>query len=299
MKGIVMCGGSGSRLSPSTVAMTKHLLPVYDKPMVYYSLSVPMLAGIRDILIVCTSRDLEAMQRLLGDGSAFGLSLRYALQEHPGGIAEALLVGEDFLGGEPCCLILGDNLFYGDGLRPLLRDAATLTSGCLLFGYRVARAEEFGVIEFADDGRTPLRIVEKPRHPPSDTVVTGLYFYDGEASAASRTLAPSSRGELEITALNNRYLEAGGARLETLGRGIAWLDTGTPDSLLSAGHFVQTIQQRQGQSIACLEEIALGNGWIDREAVARTAERLRASPYGQHLYRLIDLPPSRNAAPPS
>lgn len=288
MKGIVMCGGSGSRLSPSTMAITKHLLPVYDKPMVYYSLSVPMLAGIRDILVICTSRDLEAMRRLLGDGSAFGLSLSYALQERPGGIAEALLVGEDFIGGEPCCLILGDNLFYGDGLRPMLRDAATLTSGCLLFGYRVAHAEEFGVVEFAGDGHTPRRIVEKPSRPPSNIVVTGLYFYDGDASDACRELTPSSRGELEITALNNRYLENGRARLETLGRGIAWLDTGTPDSLLSAGHFVQTIQERQGQSIACLEEIALDNGWIDREAIARRAELLRASPYGQQLSRLID-----------
>jgi len=288
MKGIIMCGGSGSRLGPSTVAVTKHLLPVYDKPMVYYSLSVPMLAGIHDVLVICTSRDLKAIRRLLGNGAAFGLSLSYAIQDRPGGIAEALLVGSDFLDGQPCCLILGDNLFYGDGLRPMLLDASTLTSGCLLFGHHVARAEEFGVVEFAADGVTPRRIVEKPRRPPSNTVVTGLYFYDGQASETARTLIPSPRGELEITALNNRYLETGQARLETLGRGITWLDTGTPDSLLSAGHFVQTIQERQGRSIACLEEIALDNGWIDIEAVAHTARRLNASPYGRHLHRLIE-----------
>ena len=288
MKGIVLAAGTGSRLAPSTLASTKHLLPVYDKPMIYYSLSVPMLAGLREILIICTARDEASLRRLLGDGSALGLSLSYAVQERSGGIAEALLIGRTFLDGEPCCLILGDNLFYGDGLRPMLRGAATLTSGCRLFGYRVAHAEEFGVVEFAADGHTPLRIVEKPSRPPSNIAVTGLYFYDGGASEESLALTPSARGELEITELNNRYLADGRARLETLGRGIAWLDAGTPDSLLSAGHFVQTIQERQGQSIACLEEIALDNGWIDRDAVAERAHALRASAYGRHLRRLLD-----------
>jgi len=288
MKGIVLAAGTGSRLGPSTLATTKHLLPVYDKPMIYYPLSILMLAGIRDVLLVCTSRDLAAMRRLLGDGSAFGIAIDYATQDHPGGIAEAFVVGRAFVADEPCALILGDNLFHGGGLRLALRRATTLESGCHLFGYRVAHAESFGVIEFDTDGETPRRIIEKPARPPSQFAVTGLYFYDGEACERCRSLRPSPRGELEITDVNNGYLADGKARVEQLGRGIAWLDAGTPDSLMSAGHFVQTIQERQGQFVACLEEIALDNGWIDREAVAATAERLRASPYGRYLGTLTD-----------
>lgn len=287
MKGIVLAAGTGSRLFPSTRAITKHLCPVYDKPMIYYSLSVQMLAGIRDVLIIGTPQDLPNLQRLLGDGSPFGMNLSYAAQKRAGGIAEALIIGESFLQEQPCCLILGDNLFYGGGLQAMLRRAATLDSGCILFGYHVAQPEEFGVVEYADDGRSPVRILEKPRPAPSSTAVTGLYFYDGEATAACRSLQPSGRGELEITDLNNWYLQQGRARIDVLGRGIAWLDTGTPDSLMGAAHYVQTIQARQGQYIACLEEIALYNGWIDADAVLQRAELFRASAYGGYLKSLI------------
>ncbi len=288
MKGIVLAAGTGSRLFPSTQAITKHLCPVYDKPMIYYSLSVLMLAGIREVMMIGTPRDLPSLQRLLGDGSAIGIQLTYAEQRQAGGIAEALIISETFLESQPCCLILGDNLFYGDGLQATLKRAASLQSGCTLFGYHVAHPEQFGVIEYGADGQTPTRIIEKPQLPPSNTAVTGLYFYDGEACAICRSLTPSARGELEITDVNNWYLQTGRASMEILGRGIAWLDTGTPDSLLGAAHFVQTIQERQGQYIACLEEIALHNGWIDTATVLTRAELFKASAYGKYLKTLVE-----------
>ncbi|MDQ1718653.1 MAG: glucose-phosphate thymidylyltransferase [Pseudonocardiales bacterium] len=282
MKGIILAGGSGTRLHPITRAVSKQLLPVYDKPMIYYPLSVLMLAGIDDILIITTPHDQEQFTRLLGDGSDFGISLGYAVQPEPNGLAEAFVIGREHVGSESAALVLGDNIFYGHLLGQMLSDAAELTKGCKLFGYRVRDPERYGVAEADEDGRL-LSIEEKPVVPRSDLAVTGLYFYDNDVCDIAASLKPSSRGELEITDLNNVYVERGDAELVDLGRGTAWLDTGTHDSLLEAGQFVQVLEHRQGVRIACLEEIALANGWIDAERALGLGEALAKSGYGQYV----------------
>ncbi|MDQ1752793.1 MAG: glucose-phosphate thymidylyltransferase [Pseudonocardiales bacterium] len=282
MKGIILAGGSGTRLHPITRAVSKQLLPVYDKPMIYYPLSVLMLAGIDDILIITTPHDQEQFTRLLGDGSDFGISLGYAVQPEPNGLAEAFVIGREHVGSESAALVLGDNIFYGHLLGRTLSDAAELTKGCKLFGYRVRDPERYGVAEADEDGRL-LSIEEKPVVPRSDLAVTGLYFYDNDVCDIAASLKPSSRGELEITDLNNVYVERGDAELVDLGRGTAWLDTGTHDSLLEAGQFVQVLEHRQGVRIACLEEIALANGWIDAERALGLGEALAKSGYGQYV----------------
>ena len=286
MKGIVLAGGSGSRLHPVTLGVSKQLLPIYDKPMIYYPLSVLLLAGITDVLVISTPHDLPAFRRMLGDGRDLGVSFSYAEQANPtGGIAEAFLVGEDFVGDDNVCLVLGDNVFHGHGLAHLLTDAAQLTEGCVLFGYGVKDPERYGVAEVGDDGRV-LSIEEKPQTPKSNLAVTGLYFYDNEVVEIARGLRPSPRGQLEITDVNNVYVGRGTARLVTLGRGMAWLDTGTHDSLLEAATFVQVLEHRQGEQIACLEEIVWRMGHIDDGQLAVLADRLGASTYGQYVRRL-------------
>jgi glucose-1-phosphate thymidylyltransferase len=282
MKGIILAGGSGTRLHPITRAVSKQLLPVYDKPMIYYPLSVLMLAGIDDILVITTPHDQEQFIRLLGDGSDFGISLSYAVQPEPNGLAEAFVIGREHVGSESAALVLGDNIFYGHLLGQMLSDAAGLTKGCKLFGYRVRDPERYGVAEADEDGRL-LSIEEKPVAPRSDLAVTGLYFYDNDVCDIAASLKPSSRGELEITDLNNVYVERGDAELVDLGRGTAWLDTGTHDSLLEAGQFVQVLEHRQGVRIACLEEIALAKGWIDPERALGLGEALAKSSYGQYV----------------
>ncbi|MCW2493032.1 MAG: glucose-phosphate thymidylyltransferase [Pseudonocardiales bacterium] len=282
MKGIILAGGSGTRLHPITRAVSKQLLPVYDKPMIYYPLSVLMLAGIDDILIITTPHDREQFTRLLGDGSDYGISLSYAVQPEPNGLAEAFVIGREHVGSESAALVLGDNIFYGHLLGQMLSDAAELTKGCKLFGYRVRDPERYGVAEADEDGRL-LSIEEKPVAPRSDLAVTGLYFYDNDVCDIAASLKPSSRGELEITDLNNVYVERGDAELVDLGRGTAWLDTGTHDSLLEAGQFVQVLEHRQGVRIACLEEIALAKGWIDAERALGLGEALAKSGYGQYV----------------
>lgn len=281
-KGIILAGGSGTRLYPLTLVTSKQLLPVYNKPMIYYPLSVLMMAGIREILIISTPQDLPNFRRLLGDGSAFGVHLCYAEQQSPDGLAQAFLIGEDFLGGQPCAMILGDNIFFGDGLRRHLRRAQEKAEGATIFGYYVEDPERFGVVEFDAEGRA-VSLEEKPEVPRSHYAVTGLYFYDGEVSRHARELRPSRRGELEITDLNQRYLERGKLDVVTLGRGYAWLDTGTMDSLMEAAEFVKVIEGRQGISIAAIEEIAYQNGWIDRETLLRVATEYGKSAYGAHL----------------
>ena len=266
-KGIILAGGNGTRLHPATQAVSKQLLPVYDKPMIYYPLSVLMLAGIRDIMLISTPNDLPLFQRLLGDGSQFGLNLCFAQQEEPKGIGEAFLIASDFIGNEPCCLILGDNIFFGQGFSGKLKTALARDEGATLFGYEVNDPERFGVIEF-DENQKVTSLEEKPEKPKSDFAATGLYFYDNDVVNIARDLEPSDRGELEITDINQVYLERDQLRAELLGRGFAWLDTGTPDSLMDAAHFVQTIEHRQGFKVACLEEIALRNGWIDKDYLA-------------------------------
>ncbi len=282
MRGIVLAGGAGTRLHPITRAVSKQLLPVYDKPMIYYPLSTLMLAGIREILLVTTPHDQEQFVRLLGDGTELGVSLSYAVQPEPNGLAEAFLIGREHVAGEPVALVLGDNIFYGQGLGTQLTGAAALREGCLLFGYRVGDPQRYGVAEATEDGRL-LGIEEKPAVPKSNLAVTGLYFYDGRVSEIAGSLRPSARGELEITDLNNVYVREGSARLSDLGRGSAWLDTGTHDSLLEAGQFVQVLEHRQGVRIACLEEIALRQGWITPGQAHALGEQLAKSGYGQYV----------------
>ena len=287
MKGIILAGGSGTRLHPVTKGVSKQLLPVYDKPMIYYPLSVLMLAGIRDVLIITTPEDQAAFQRLLGDGSELGVRLEYAIQPSPDGLAQAFIIGEQFIGDSGVCLILGDNLFYGQGFRPMLLDAAGCEQGAVVFAYQVQDPERFGVIEFDENSRA-ISIEEKPAEPKSHYAVTGLYFYDSDVVALAKTLKPSPRGELEISSLNQLYLERGDLRVKLLGRGFAWLDTGTHGSLLDASHFVETVQTRQGYLIGCLEEIAFHNGWLSKEAVVASGKALGKTDYGQYLLALVE-----------
>ncbi len=287
MKGILLAGGSGTRLYPLTLAVSKQLLPVYDKPTIYYPLSTLMLAGIREILVISTPRDLPMIRALLGDGSDYGIHLEYAEQAKPEGIAQAFHLGADFLGNSPACLILGDNLFYGHDMVPLLGQAARLQTGACVFGYHVHDPERYGVVEFDSHGKA-LSLEEKPKKPKSNWAVTGLYFYDGSVVDRARALKPSARGEYEITDLNKSYLADGSLDVKLLGRGVAWLDTGTPESLISSSQFVQTIELRQGLKIACLEEIAYGQGFISRDKLAERAEFLGKSAYGQYLKWLLN-----------
>ena len=285
MKGIILAGGAGSRLHPLTLALSKQLLPVYDKPMIYYPLSVLMLAGIREVLIINTPHEQELFRRLLGDGSLWGMDIRYAAQPSPDGLAQAYLIGRDFVDAKPSCLVLGDNIFYGHGLTDVLRRAAAQREGATVFGYWVKDPERYGVAEFDDEGRV-LSLEEKPAAPKSHYAVTGLYFYDGLASDYAAELKPSPRGELEITDLNKVYLQQGNLRCEKLGRGYAWLDTGTHESLIEAGNFIETIVSRQGLRVCCPEEIAFQNGWIDAEQLLRIAAPLAKSGYGDYLARI-------------
>lgn len=285
MKGIILAGGAGTRLHPATYSISKQLLPVYDKPMIYYPVSVLMLAGIKDILLISTPHDLPVFRHLLGNGSRFGLKFSYMEQPSPGGLAQAFLLGEDFIGDQPVCLILGDNIFYGYGFSQIVSDAANLTSGALVFGYLVSDPERYGVVEFDDEGNV-LSIEEKPDKPKSDYAVTGLYFYGNDVVEKAKKLRPSARGELEITDLNRLYLEESRLKLNLFGRGMAWLDTGTYESLLQASNFMHTIEQRQGLKIACLEEIAFKKGFIDRRKLLENADRLKNSQYGNYLLKI-------------
>jgi glucose-1-phosphate thymidylyltransferase len=285
-KGIVLAGGSGTRLFPLTKAVSKQLIPVYDKPMIYYPLSVLMLAGIRDVLVINTPHESEQFRRLLGDGSQWGMRFEFATQPNPDGLAQAFIIGEQFLDGQPSAMVLGDNIFYGQGLSQIVRRAAERTEGATIFGYHTNNPSDYGVAEFDVMGKV-VGLEEKPKFPKSNYAVTGLYFYDQRVVELARTLAPSARGELEITDLNRLYLEEGRLRLEKLGRGVAWLDTGTPENMLAAGNFIQTIVERQGLQIACPEELAFLNGWITEEQVLRLAEPLSKTRYGLYLMNLV------------
>ena len=286
IKGVILAGGNGTRLRPVTLAVSKQLLPVYDKPLIYYPLSALMLAGVRDILVVTRPDDQAAFQALLGDGTRFGVNFSYAGQPEPKGIAQALTIGEGFIAGQQVCLVLGDNLFYGGGFTGLLRRAAEKTDGATVFGYEVREPRRFGIVELDRDGR-PVSIEEKPAQPKSNLAVTGLYFYDGDACRIAREIKPSGRGEVEITDVNRAYLEAGKLDVVTFGRGFAWLDAGTHDSLLEASHFVQTIEHNQGLKIACLEEIGWRNGWLSDEDLSHRAHDLGPGAYGEYLLRLL------------
>ena len=289
MKGIILAGGSGTRLYPLTMVTSKQLLPIYDKPMIYYPLSTLMLAGIRDILIISTPTDLPNFERLLGDGSRYGVNLSYKVQPSPDGLAQAFTLGEEFIGDEPCAMVLGDNIFYGAGLSERLKAAADAAQNgqATVFGYYVNDPERFGIVEFDADGRV-ISVEEKPKQPKSNYAITGLYFYDKRVVELAKQVKPSARGELEITDLNRMYLEDGTLNVQLLGRGYAWLDTGTMDTLVEAAEFVQVIEQRQGIMISAPEEIAYRHGWITREELLKSADTYRKSPYGEHLHRVAD-----------
>lgn len=286
-KGIILAGGSGTRLYPITKGVSKQLLPIYDKPMIYYPISVLMLAGIQDILIITTPEDKESFERLLGDGSQFGVRLQYAIQPSPDGLAQAFIIGEDFIGNSNVCLVLGDNIFYGQGFTPMLKQAVVRAKGATVFGYQVKDPERFGVVEF-DEQKRAVSLEEKPKDPKSHFAVTGLYFYDNDVIQIAKEVKPSDRGELEITTVNQMYLERGDLNVELLGRGFAWLDTGTHASLLEAAQFVETLEKRQGYKVACLEEIAFNQGWLSKEKILEIGLSMSKNDYGQYLVSLVE-----------
>lgn len=286
-KGIILAGGSGTRLYPITKGVSKQLLPIYDKPMIYYPLSVLMLAGIREILVISTPDDIDGYKRLLGDGSELGIKLTYAVQPSPDGLAQAFIIGEKFIGDSNVCLVLGDNIFYGQGFTPMLQKAAQKTEGATVFGYQVKDPERFGVVEFNEE-KQAISLEEKPLKPKSNFAVTGLYFYDNDVIEIAKQVKPSHRGELEITSVNQAYLERGDLTVELMGRGFAWLDTGTHESLLEAGMFVETIEKRQGYKVACLEEIAYNNGWLTKADLLAIGESMNKNDYGQYLISLVN-----------